>query len=287
MNQIKNKDMKKCKRIVMMAISVVLFFKGYTQEDTSIELINIKSYAIEIGFSKTSNIVFPSKIVSVDRGSQAIILQKARGVENVLQLKAAKKRFPETNLTVITADGKFYSFLVNYSESPALLNVNVIQLYEKDASSILLNGSKNISLLEKEKIQIPRQHSFLRIRRTNQNVRLTLRGICLGEQSMWFSFDLKNKSFIDYNPTLFRFFIKDKRRSKRTAIQEQEVFPVYSNEMSTVNGLDSKSIAIAFAPFTIPSTKRLVITLDEEGGSRELTLRVKPKVLVKARPITR
>lgn len=43
---------------------------------------------------------------SVDRGSKDVLAQKAKGVESILQVKAAKTNFDETNLTVINADGK-------------------------------------------------------------------------------------------------------------------------------------------------------------------------------------
>ncbi|MDI3321357.1 conjugative transposon protein TraN [Pinibacter soli] len=280
--------MKKCERIVMLAMSVLFFVKAHGQsKDASIELRGIKQYALEIGYCKTSNIIFPAKVVSVDRGSQTIIIQRAKGAENILQLKAAKKQFPETNLTIVTADGKFYSFLVNYSDAPQMLNVSIGQEQEKDEQPILLNGGRDIFLLEKEKSEIAKQHSFLRRKHTNQKVSINLRGIYLGEQSMWFSFGLKNKSFIDYKPADFRFFIKDKHRSKRMAVQEHEVVPVCSSELSALKGLEDTSIVVAFIPFTIPSTKRLVISVSEEGGARELVLRIKHNVLVKARPITR
>ncbi|HYF69976.1 MAG TPA: DUF4138 domain-containing protein, partial [Ohtaekwangia sp.] len=48
--------------------------------------------------TKTTSIVFPGTIKSVDLGSTNIIAQKVNGTENILQIKAAKSSFPETNL---------------------------------------------------------------------------------------------------------------------------------------------------------------------------------------------
>jgi len=56
-------------------------------------------------FLKTTNIIFPYSIVSVDIGSRDVLAQKAKGVENILQIKAARDSFPQTNISIITADG--------------------------------------------------------------------------------------------------------------------------------------------------------------------------------------
>ena len=57
---------------------------------------------LHIGYSKTTSIVFPYAIKSIDKGSPDVLMQKAKGVENILLIKAAKQNFTQTNLTVIT-----------------------------------------------------------------------------------------------------------------------------------------------------------------------------------------
>ena len=42
---------------------------------------------------------------------------------NILQVKAGKLGFDQTNLTVITADGKLYSYILNYTDTPSVLNM--------------------------------------------------------------------------------------------------------------------------------------------------------------------
>lgn len=79
-------------------------------------------------FSKTVHILFPFlEVRYVDLGSTDIIAGKADGVENVVRVKAAVRDFPgETNFSVITGDGSFYSFLVSYEEEPEALNTTWI-----------------------------------------------------------------------------------------------------------------------------------------------------------------
>jgi hypothetical protein len=74
----------------------------------------IPPYGIEVSFSKTVHVIFPAAVCYVDLGSSSIIAGKANGSENVIRVKAAVQGFErETNFSVITDDGSFYSFNVN------------------------------------------------------------------------------------------------------------------------------------------------------------------------------
>ena len=59
----------------------------------------------------------------------------------------------------------------------------------------------------------------------NQKMHLALKSIYLRGDAMWFNLHLKNKSLIGYTPYSTRFIIRDKKRSKRSAIQEIELQP--------------------------------------------------------------
>ena len=86
--------------------------------------VSIEPYALQVSTNKTTNIIFPYDIKSVDRGSRGLLAQKAKGTQNVLQVKAAVQNFAPTNLSVITADGKLYSFAVCFAADPPLLNLS-------------------------------------------------------------------------------------------------------------------------------------------------------------------
>src|SRR6266487_5764395 len=95
----------------------------------------IQSYHLNITCNKTTNLIFPFSIVNVDRGSKDVLVQKVTGAENILQVKADKPNFSETNLSVITADGNLYSFVVDYLNEPSQLNI----VFQKDALNPLKN----------------------------------------------------------------------------------------------------------------------------------------------------
>ncbi|MDR2680633.1 MAG: DUF4138 domain-containing protein, partial [Tannerella sp.] len=86
----------------------------------------IAPYALEITFYKTVHIIFPSGIRYVDLGSIDLLAAKADGAENVLRVKAATQGFSkESNLSVITEDGSYYTFNVKYSDEPVKLSVEM------------------------------------------------------------------------------------------------------------------------------------------------------------------
>ena len=86
----------------------------------------IPPYGLEVTFDKTVHIIFPSAVLYIDLGSANIIAGKADGSENVIRVKAAVKGFEtETNFSVITDEGSFYSFNVKYATEPVKLNVEM------------------------------------------------------------------------------------------------------------------------------------------------------------------
>ena len=97
----------------LVILLTVLSVKAQEPVETKIFPTNqiISPHKIEVTFQKTVHILFPSEVKYVDLGSFDIIADKATGAENVVRIKAAVKGFEgETNFSVITADGSFYSF---------------------------------------------------------------------------------------------------------------------------------------------------------------------------------
>ena len=100
------------------------FFEGLSRKIGFSRMI--VPHGLEITYDKTVHVIFPSPIKYVDLGSTNLIAGKADAAENVIRVKAAKKYFrDETNMSVITEDGNFYTFNVRYADEPLLLNVEM------------------------------------------------------------------------------------------------------------------------------------------------------------------
>ena len=108
--------------LIVAAIAAVKVTAQMTPETPA----EIRPLRIEAGFTKTVHILFPSPVTYIDIGSMDIIAGKADGAENVVRVKAAVRNFAaETNLTVITEDGGFFTFDVHYAENPAVSTLNL------------------------------------------------------------------------------------------------------------------------------------------------------------------
>lgn len=247
---------------------------------------------IEIAFNKTSSLVFPAVIKSVDRGSRDLLAQKAKGVENVLQLKAGRPGFPETNLTVITADGQVHHFTVTYSKEPLHL-VRVIPdsrhttsgAYDK--SKLIFQTTLTESDLENYAAQIARSKRMLRfLKESKHKMTLSLNGIYIRDNIIFYHTQIKNASNINYDVDFMRIYVHDRSKIKRTASQQVDKIPIYvfgNNQRVAAN--TTNDIVYALEKFTIPDAKRLHIELFEKNGGRNLRLVIRNKTIVKAKPL--
>lgn len=249
--------------------------------------------SIEITFSKTSSIVFACSIISVDRGSRDVLAQKAEGVQNVLQLKAARENFPETNLTVITADGMLHLFNVRFRREPAQLafNLSSVKTSEESVAPSLSPVLFNTEMTEPEIEQYGRAISastpylhFLKDR--SHKMKLALDGIYSVGNVMFFRVRIVNRSHINYDVDYLRFFVRDKKKSKRTSSQEILLTPLFiDGDDKHVIANSSHTIIYSIRKFTIPDAKKLYIEIMENAGGRHLKLSIRNKTIVGARPL--
>jgi len=244
---------------------------------------------IEVTFNKTSSIVFPAVITSVDRGSRDVLAQKAKGVNNVLQLKAGRTNFKETNLTVITADGKLHHFFVRYADEPSTFTIQAVENAEDDQKTIPLLFQTEMTEADMENYSrsILSSKKRIRLKSTGKyDMRLSLQGIYIQENIMFYHLKVINKSNIPFHTDMLRFFVKDKQKVRRTASQEVIEAPIrhYGNA-EMIKGKSSQDLIYALPKFTIPDAKVLTIELMEKKGGRHLQLLIKNKTIVKAKPV--
>lgn len=261
-------------RRMLVLLMLLIIEKGFAQRDSV-----IVPYSITVSYDHTVNLIFPYAIKSVDRGSSAVIVQPAKGVENILQAKAAEKEFRSTNLSVVTADGRFYSFVVRYADVPDRFNIS----FSGSDAMVLKDGVTNEAALERASWRVAGMPSFMRVHKEKEALRFTLQGVYLSEEQLWLRLQLDNHSQVDFKPQYIRFFLRDKKRAKRTALRETELMPVFQRAPGVTVGLTSSLYIIGFTPFTVPKHQRLIIQLSDASGGRVLQLSLKNNCFLKAR----
>lgn len=271
------------KQITVIALLLIFAFVSPAQIGQKWSAKKIEPYPLTINLSKTTNIIFSYPIVGVDIGSRDVLAQKAKGAENILQIKAAKESFLQTNISVITADGKFTSLLIDYDENPGVLNLSFLEI-PKESDAVALLENLDQKELERYADQALKAKQEIRGLKDDRNgILLGLNGIFIHEQFMLFRLHIANLTNINYDIDQFRFYIRDQKKSKRTATQEIEIKPLFiQSNINTVKGISENTMVFVVPKFTIPDKKYLAVQLMEKNGGRHLQLRVKNKKIIKA-----
>lgn len=254
---------------------------------------------LEITYDKTVHVIFPAPIKYVDLGSTNLIAGKADGAENVIRVKATSKHFrDETNMSVITEDGNFYTFNVKYADEPLLLNVEMCDFIHdgetvnrpNNAMEIYLQELGNesprlVHLIMKSVYKQDKRH-IKHIGCKRFGVQFLLKGLYTHNDLLYFHTQVKNSSNVPFDVDFVTFKIVDKKIVKRTAMQEQVIYPLRAyNYVSRVNGKDSECSVFALPKFTIPEDKKLLVEMYEKQGGRHQTFEVDNEGLVRAETI--
>lgn len=284
-------------KIACLALGVLIASAGYAQEGKTISSAqSIASYRLEVTFSKTVHLIFPSAVKYVDLGSADIIAGKSDGVENVVRVKAAVEGFEEeTNFSVITQDGTFYSFEVVYTDEPEILNINMDQWKTAEKPSdggggiqVTELGAEDPATIRKIMYTIYQQNrrDVKHIGSREFGMQSLLRGIYVHKDLLFLHVSLTNSSNVPFDVDFIRFRIVDKKVARRTAQQETIIEPVrtYSN-LTHIEGHSSGHMVYAFGKITIPDDKFLEVEIYEKDGSRHQRFHIENADLVDARII--
>jgi len=228
---------------------------------------------LQLSTTKTTSLVFPFTVRHTDSGTSDVLVQAVKGSENILLVKAANKNFAETNLSVVTSDGSVYSFKVVYNEQP---DKWVFHLPAQQGSTV---ESYARSVMDNPRsIRGPEDIKW--------DMRARVQGLYIKDDVLYIQLLLCNRSMIDYDIELLKFFISDKKKMKRTAIQENELDPIHiAGNTKEVKACAFSMIVVAFDKFTIPDAKRFTIQIMEKNGGRHFQLHLGNNKIVSAIPL--
>ena len=194
--------------------------------------------------------------------------------------------------------GKFYTFNVKYAEEPLLLNIkmkdfihdgsevnrpnNALDIYLKELGS---ESPKLVYLISKSVHKDNKRH-IKHIGSKAFGIQYLLRGLYTHNGLLYFHTQIRNRSNVPYEVDFVTFKIVDKKVMKRTAIQEQVIFPLRAYDyVTTVAGKKDGRTVFVLDKFTIPSDKVLVVEMHEKSGGRHQTFTVESEDIVRARVI--
>ena len=290
--------------LIVAAIAAVKVTARTTPETPA----EIRPLRIEAGFTKTVHILFPSPVTYIDIGSMDIIAGKADGAENVVRVKAAVRNFiAETNLTVITEDGGFFTFDVHYAENPAVSTVNLtVQepqtkgVKEPTAagdplspapvtkSRVLLRevGREKPATVKRMLSDIYRQNrtDVKGIRTKKYGIEVEVLGIYVFNDVIYMHTCISNDTNISFEVDARRFIVADRKLTKRTAQQQTplEILRV-CNDPAVVRGHQRQRTVFALPKLTISDDKVLLLEIIEKNGARHQTVEIPAEELLEAK----
>ena len=291
--------------ILIVAAIAAVKVTARTAPETPVE---IRPLRIEAGFTKTVHILFPSPVTYIDIGSMDIIAGKADGAENVVRVKAAVRNFiAETNLTVITEDGGFFTFDVHYAENPAVSTVNLtVQepqtkgVKEPTAagdplspapvtkSRVLLRevGREKPATVKRMLSDISRQNrtDVKGIRTKKYGIEVEVLGIYVFNDVIYMHTCISNDTNISFEVDARRFIVADRKLTKRTAQQQTplEILRV-CNDPAVVRGHQRQRTVFALPKLTISDDKVLLLEIIEKNGARHQTVEIPAEELLEAK----
>ena len=291
--------------ILIVAAIAAVKVTARTAPETPVE---IRPLRIEAGFTKTVHILFPSPVTYIDIGSMDIIAGKADGAENVVRVKAAVRNFiAETNLTVITEDGGFFTFDVHYAENPAVSTVNLtVQepqtkgVKEPTAagdplspapvtkSRVLLRevGREKPATVKRMLSDIYRQNrtDVKGIRTKKYGIEVEVLGIYVFNDVIYMHTCISNDTNISFEVDARRFIVADRKLTKRTAQQQMplEILRV-CNDPAVVRGHQRQRTVFALPKLTISDDKVLLLEIIEKNGARHQTVEIPAEELLEAK----
>ena len=262
----------------------------------------IRPLRIEAGFSKTVHILFPSPVTYIDIGSMDIIAGKADGAGNVVRVKAAVRNFTtETNLTVITEDGGFFSFDVHYAENPAVSTIDISALKQPAVESgstqpepapaegrVLLQevGREKPATVKRVLSDIYRQNRMdvKGVRTKKYGIGVEVLGIYVHNDVIYIHTMISNETNISFEVDARQFIVADRKLAKRTA-QQQTPLDILRvcNDPTVVRGHQRQRTVFALQKFTIPDDKVLLWEIIERNGARHQTVEIPAKELLDAK----
>lgn len=253
------------------------------------------SYQIDVTDKKTTHIIFPYEIRYADLGSKEIAGEAVEKAGNVFRVKAISSTpFMETNLTVVTADGRLFSFLIHYRENPEALTY--------DLTKTLLDGtvSKAAKVSSGSQARLAdnlnRQgelalHSRRKIRHVGykaQGISLYLKNILYKDDVMYLVLGMDNSSKLDYDIDYLRTYVKQmKQVGESSATQDVPVEPIKTFDASeqVIPRREELTKVIAIERLTLEADRRLIVQIGEANGGRQLAITIGPEELATARPL--
>ena len=260
---------------------------------------------IEWRRDKVTQIIFPADVLKFRTGytsDDAISQSDGR----VMYIQPGDT-MPETNLNVQTADGRYYAFDVVYNNAASEVNYIVatsmaiyqdhIEPAQPEAQHRIDEAASGSSTDDTTPETLTPEQLFAKVKKMPdyivannvarlQKLTILLKGVYVDEENVYFKFRLENNSNVPFDVDYIAFSVTA-RKTKKTSTQERlQILPVGVD--AEIHRIDAKSVCeviYRFEKFTIGKEKILLAEVLEQGGDRNIGLRIPEDFIIEARKL--
>lgn len=130
-----------CEKIDLRLLLFSLFFVVFSFCISSTKAQNkIRPINLQLNDNKYLFIKFPAEVNYADMGSYDLTAKKC--LDRIIKLKATTPRFEKTNFSVVTTDGKYYSFIVEYNSKPSYIAVDMANVKDSIMSTDIIPSTE-------------------------------------------------------------------------------------------------------------------------------------------------
>jgi len=205
-------------------------------------------------------------------------------------LKATKGN--QSNLLVVTTDGKVYSYIIKYADS--LKEVNrfisfsesighehqrkalVIHDTIKRDSNLVVHKQYSKTFLEKSSIAILKQPERKNYIKRKKGMSLAIRNMVYYEDLVFIQFEIKNESGIAFEIDYLKLAMVIGNGKRRASYQSVPLKPQYVHNMpNKTTHAETSRFVYVLPKFTLGDNEKLEFRLKELKGNRQMTFRRK------------
>lgn len=272
---------------------MLMTLSAFAQKDT-----------LKVSSLYTSHIIFSTDVTYADLSNSRTIAAKVIDQnKNMIALKAKEPFTEPCSVSALESNGKMWTFIVIYEESPKNLIIDTREVEQKAASE-----EENASNVQKTMKKTKRKptastwkmgdapslsevHQMKRqlhhIGTNGYDITILCENLFSYSDITYLVLSVENKSGISYQVSDATFVIESRKQSKRTVAYDQTVFP--KSRFGSLNASPGEfgKIVYSFDKMTLSKDQILRIYLYENGGQRNLVMSITPNDINKAKNLSK
>jgi hypothetical protein len=269
--------MKNIKYMLILFISVV-----YAQKDT-----------INVNLFTSTQLIFPTNVekVKISTKNAFIIYDKDDNIV-ILQSKATKDEYSNSNVFIVTDDKLYYNFLLtykenvkssffikeyqslNYNEEEYLLNKDTLKI-KKNKKLIKIKSKEKFSETSIDKI-LKDKYVLKKAYIKEADVRFQMCNNYYHDNKSYYKVYIENKSTLDYDLKFLKFRIETiEKKSKKSLITkeiEEDEYIIHGDTEKTILPGEKRYLIFEFSKLTLNKEEFFTMEFKEKSGNRDALL---------------